>query len=130
MEEEGEEEEEEEGEEGVEVAPGSVGEDLHHQDPLHTQDPPHHQGHIHHRGPLHLGQKATAQETIIITTSPTTVYPTGEEEPLTMITGNKYLFGSDKSPRSDYQCDYDYVCLSVCLTLMRIFKAGIINGVY
>ena len=86
--------EEEEGEEGeggeeeVEVAPGSVGEDLHHRDPLHTQDPPHHRGHIHHRGPLHLGQKATDQEIITITISPTTVHLTGEEEPFKLITGN------------------------------------------
>ena len=113
----GEEGEEEGGEDQVEAAPGSVGEDLHH------QGHPHHQGHIHHRGHLHLGQKVLAQEAITITTSPTIPYLTGEqeeeplEEPLTMITGNyvTIFFGSDKSPRSDYQCNYETMTMFVCL---------------
>ena len=89
MEEEGEEEGEvgeEAGEEAeVEVDPGSFGGDLHHQGHLPLLDP------IHRHGPhrLHHGQKATAQETITITTNHTTASLTGEEEAslMTMITG-------------------------------------------
>ena len=91
VEEEGEEEGEVGGEVAVEVDPGSVGEDLHHQGHLHLPDPIHLQDPLHPHGPhrLHHGQKATAQETITITTNTTTASLTGEEEAslMTMITG-------------------------------------------
>ena len=89
VEEEGEEEGEVVGEVGeeaeVEVDPGSVGGDLHHHGHLPLLDTLHPHG--SHR--LHHGQKATAQETITITTNLTTASLTGEEEasPMTMITG-------------------------------------------
>ena len=94
-----EEEGEEEGEAGeevgeeeeVEVDPGSVGEDLHHQGHLHLPDPIHLQDPLHPHGPhpLHHGQKAMAPETITITRNHTTASLTGEEEAslMTMITG-------------------------------------------